>query len=380
MSTHPSPPPAASPLRRLSALSIADWLLVAGLVIQALGHLTSHVPSTGPDAGSLLAAFSNPSVVEMFGLLLFLGGIAYNHHRLGARIEKLDEMHADLVELRALAGARNAEVEWLAGAATMHEIGRQRLQRPAGVLVSATHEVLHNIIGSYAPSIARDLLESAKDPGRAIRIPDNAPIYDMLGGLARELPEGSVWLGISLLDNPAAWTNPQDRFNSYTRTMRDKASAGELMIGRLYYSRLSVPRTGEIPSAPAEDESPGDALLRAMLEEAKAGIAIRFVTGPRDFAPDDMSLVWVPAPGGPRLREIPDERVATALRGAGYSLLCAISYVVRAGSVLQEMKIHSERSTEAARLVAVFEEYWTRRDAVVVASPRSTSRPEADAR
>jgi hypothetical protein len=207
---------------------------------------------------------------------------------------------------------------------------------------------LGDVIGSLVTDHIAPMVERFKRHKRnrrsTLEVRDRSPIHLLMARLGKRLPLGSVWFGITLLNQPKTWTDPlHDQFASFKQTLSERAATQELCVLRLYY----------FDSEAALDS------MRPQLEADKAsGIITRHLSG-ASRQPPDISLLWRPKENGKRLI-LPENTTnpVRAIREQNYRPVCALVYDTLGGVTLTRVRLIPGESDEFDEWAERFTESW----------------------
>jgi len=272
---------------------------------------------------------SLPDAIKVLGLAVFVAGIVLSLREISQRLGELSFTQRFANTLLTLSD-------------TSRRLSRRE---PKSVYLAATTEALSYLVSDYVPKITTKLEEFATNPRVTIEVSDHSPIFDLMYRLGQTLPTGSVWLGITLLENPSAWVLPAEtRFGRFKHIMRKRARSGELGVARIYFF---------------QNESSLTAMQAELSEEIDSRLAVRILREPP--APPDISLLYSPK----RRRstqainlEVQDP--IAQLRDKSYERLCALTYDAHAGTLLKKLSILPGDSTEFSELEGMFADAWKR--------------------
>jgi hypothetical protein len=298
--------------------------------------------------GAYAAEVGNPRVFNFVRWLSFMifGGTIFllmqdiarqfrelkeEHQRAAADQKRLHEM-----SLRALNIAQT----------TMHSADAERwsAEHPDAIHVDVCNRVATYLLKDYTSALAEGIHRSTREPDtRHITVPDYSPIHDLTGSLAERLPNGGVWLGITLVDDERAWSSADQLLNEFAHTTRTRAQAEEITVLRLYNFGADGPSAG---------------MRRCLRREHASKIRVRY----RTVVPPirDISLLYAPPANGASSPPPTDEDVTRTLREAGYTLICAVQYDTREGGALRNARIYAPEHDHTRELLREFDNLWAK--------------------
>jgi hypothetical protein len=334
-----------------------EWLAAFGALVAIVGFL---VPPIGP--GQLLS-----TVVKTAGFAVFLAGLI-----LAMRISARGIEDLRTKDLPRMIDAATERIEGKLGglnlprqiqdlserlddlrpalksagtAMAIYETARDARKNPR-TIVLATSNVISEIFSKYVPQLAESLHDHTKDPSLEIQVRDHSPIHDLMYQLASSLKTGGVWFGITLLEHSSAWRMQEgDSFSKFRDLTRKRAREKELCVLRLYHF---------------ETKTSFELLEKEMREEMQNGIEVRWCIGGEK--PPDISLLWAPKRDGATQFSMPPEMkdVVSAVRTHYFDRICALEYDTRAGALLTNVILYSEKSPEYDRVDNLFQRHWKR--------------------
>lgn len=293
------------------------------------------------------------TAVKWISFLIFAGSIFLLMHEVSRRLRELKEVQEstarDIVDAqeRAFTGIAESNERSLrafdVAETTWHsiDIHRWNTENPDAIHVEACTDVASNLLANHASLIERVHRHTREGAGRPIYVPDYSPIHELTGKLAEDLPQGGVWLGITLVDDERAWSSADQVLNRFAQATRTRAQREQITVLRLY----SFGAAG-----------PSEPMRECLAREHRNGIRVRYQLG---IPPRDMSLLYAPPPGGGTLPAL-DGDVNRALIDAGYSLLCALEYDTREGGTLRSATIYTRGNTHVKELLDEFDNLWSR--------------------
>lgn len=302
-----------------------------GELLTILGGLTGVVGQA-----IFLAGGKQPSVadyVKVIGLAVFVFGVFLAVREMSKRLERVDK--AFIEKLGELTSLRFSSTEQ--ETISTREWARTR---PEEIHVFAANEVLNQMVSTYASGLVTRLrkYEVSKD---AIDMRDLSPINDLIHRLVHSLPVGSVWAGITLLDD-AAWASPKSMFRDFVLEMRRRAEADEIRVFRLFH---------------LSDDQLLPKIKKVMKEEAASKVEVKYSVSTRDDTPD-ISLLWTPQMTMTRADPTLTVEKLLANSGKTHRAACALQYQLLFGSQLAEVKMFAGGADDFKRLGTVFAHKW----------------------
>ncbi|MGO9605083.1 MAG: hypothetical protein ACLQAT_17135 [Candidatus Binataceae bacterium] len=221
--------------------------------------------------------------------------------------------------------------------------GYWNVKEPDSIYIRASSKVLSDIVADYIPRMANGLKQLTTMPNSTLDVHDTSPIHALMHNLGSALPEGSVWFGITLLEDVGAWTGPEEnRFNRFRDLMRERAKLKTLWVLRLYYF---------------DSEANFQRMNDEMATEHRNGIVVKYIIG--GAAPPDISLVWAPSRGATRLAFPRDAKDPIDFVAAPqFEKVCGLQYDTHAGEQLKRVRLYPGRSPEFEELVSTFNRAW----------------------
>lgn len=282
--------------------------------------------------------------VRWVSFMIFGGTIFLLMQDIARQFRELKEEHnqaaADLrqsheTSLRALNIAQS----------TMHNADAERwsAEHPEAIHVDACNEVTTYLLKDYTSALAESIHRHTREPEtRHISVPDYPPIHEITGKLAEKLPNGGVWLGITLVDDERAWSSADQLLNPFAHTTRTRANRDEITVLRLYNF---------------SSDGPSEGMSKCLQREHANKIRVRY----RLAVPPvrDISLLYAPPPQGGSPPPL-DADVTRTLREAGYTLICAVQYDTREGGALRSARIYAPEHGHTRELLTEFDNLWSR--------------------
>lgn len=298
--------------------------------VSALSVVVSNLMSAAQDTGQT-RGLTREEWVEFLSVAVFAGTLIFTIDAVLAELERLREAHAE-----AFQGMRMAETAHL-----LSQTSRWTDDHPAAVHVRSARDVAQHLV-NFVPGLVRDIEQfygHSAATGSMV-VPDQSPVHDLLANLAQHLPQGGVWLGVTLLEQEKTWADPDEAFSRFATTVRRRARH-EILAGRLYHF--------------THDDA-ASAMAATMAREGQAGISIRYRSG---GVRRDMSLLYAP-PEDERNRITGplESDCVRQLREQKYELICAVSFQTRADGVLRGASIYGPKHQEAGVLEGLFELAW----------------------
>ena len=152
----------------------------------------------------------------------------------------------------------------------------------------------------------------------------------LLEELAQHLPRNSVWLGLSKLQSPEAWSKNLGGWNN-------------LLMERVRHKQIHVCRIWALRT-----DSQLPLLLDEMRRQERDGVAVRYSLDARDHdLYPDMSLIWEPRPGGVRVDPtlLAADHPLRARAEADYQRLPGLSFDIGASMMLNAVSVLHKQET-----------------------------------
>ncbi|HEX8392672.1 MAG TPA: hypothetical protein VF665_09990 [Longimicrobium sp.] len=294
-------------------------------VIALLGLLIT----IGVELSDTLADGGNPKWGTIIGFAMLIGGGMWALDRVMHRLEALETS-----QQRTISSLESARLGWRLG-----ELETVCEQNSSLVHVRAARDMADRLHATFVPGIIDEIEAACKKPESQISIDDVSPVHDLLAALATHLPNGGVWLGITLRERTQDWTSYDDAFRRFVTTVRDRAGRGEIQVGRIY----------EFSSEEAR-ESMSEALATAQKEKINV----------RTIAPGghrDISILFAPSGRSgdePRF----DNNLVDSLKIGGYRVLCAAEFDTRGDGVIRGVTLLGPEHERAEELLALYDQRW----------------------
>lgn len=307
-------------------VGLADGLALVGIILTFL-HEFIELALPGEAGG--------PSGwLRLLGLGIFFVGVWVVLHRVLQALDSIKAVHAE-----ALGSLEVAETSRL-----LTEIDAWCGRHPQARHVGAAREVATHLLKDYVPEVIRrvDAFCTAPETKGTIEIEDQSPVHDFLANLAKRLPAGGLWLGITLLEQEKTWSKPDEAFSRFAATMRDRAGRGEVTVARIYH----------FTSTAAKEQMCG-----SLAAEKNRKIQLRWVAGGDR---QDMSILLAPPPSGATALELPlgNGFVRQALE-AGYEPICAVRFETRADGALRKATVYGREHPRTGELTDAYAALWS---------------------
>lgn len=284
---------------------------------------TKRVPKSGPS--------------EAFDKLL--GQLDRIEQKSGS-LETLDKVltQLDRIEQIARHDAGNALLVNLLG-----------LQKDIKVHCHAGGMTISSLFLEDLPRSANDFYQMFRGSQHELQLREHHMVARFLQNLITALPRGSVWLGITRLEDHAAWGDkgaiPYRNFqHAAERRVRNK----ELSYFRLWaFDKEDHVKLAE----------------EIMRQQQTAGFQTRFVVANQGQV-DDISLIWTPTTNqhdDVAIRDPDDPVDELAARADTFEPLCGIKFEARGGRELDAMVIYTRTghpTDDFERLCGQFQERW----------------------
>jgi hypothetical protein len=195
------------------------------------------------------------------------------------------------------------------------------------------------------PRTATQFYKMGEGKEDKLTLTEHQLVDNFLLHLIKALPDGSIWFGITRLQNLAAW-----RRKSTTAAYYDFQRIAEIRTRNqaLSYFRLWA----------FDDEKHVQAMRDVMDRQCEAGFQARISVG-RSL--DDISMIWIPTKPMQKALAVRDLNAPIDEmdeKADLYQSLCAIKFEARGGRELDEMTIFSPSNDAFRRLCIHFQENW----------------------
>jgi hypothetical protein len=194
---------------------------------------------------------------------------------------------------------------------------------------------LEAIAQRYLETTALALNLAHQSRAQPASLDDIAPVSTFLEHLAVNIPNRSVWLGLSLLTNLEAWEGA-DRYTRWSRKLRERGKLGEVHICRVW----SVRNQNELNDLGVE-----------MRKQANDEVIIRYLSP--DVHNDlerlimDLSLIWIPDSNSQEItRAALAENPIAALKASRYRSLPSLFFTVLGATYLESVSAETAERTQ----------------------------------
>jgi hypothetical protein len=207
------------------------------------------------------------------------------------------------------------------------------------------------------PRSARDFYQLGKGEQDQLTLREIHIVDSFVLNLIKELPRGSVWLGVTQLQSPEAWKQQTANaaFHEFQEEVVRRTSNGEIIFYRLWCF---------------DDEGHMDQMKEVLKQHGNAGIRTRYLVG--DEVPPDMSLTWVPrtaigsgVASNPGNRDNPIE----IIKSDHLAPLCGVRFRTRGSRELDEMTLIAPESDAFKQLRHDFSQCWLKASNVSDSGP-----------
>jgi hypothetical protein len=184
-------------------------------------------------------------------------------------------------------------------------------------------------------------------------LPEESIINTFLRHLVEKLPIGSVWLGISCLQDRSAWDQKtgEPSFLKFESSLEDKVQCKQLTCFRSFCFESQE-------------------RLTSMQEEIdkQVNIGINVKAKIVKELPNDLSVIWVPIAGGKRTwkrkmdkkNQSPvDPWTELEMKASGYAPLCGLSFDLRAGRETSRLVILPPAGVAFDDLKQNYQQAWS---------------------
>jgi hypothetical protein len=297
-------------------IRLSEGIAVLGLTAGVVGY------------GLKMADLPGKDYVTVVGLALFLVGIVLSLRDIQSQLKEQRDEHAILLAHRIVA-----------------EAGAHRAVDPGTIFIRATCDVIRGILSDYIPNVAQSLKRHVENPSVEIVVADKSPVFDLMYRLGDSLPDRCVWMGITLLESPAAWEAPiDDRFVDFRDLMRRRAKEKQLNVLRLYYFQTPEAFTRMKPQLEVESAN---------------GIKVKYLIGGEE-PPPDISLLWLPPRNGTARSSTWTDAPTASARSLNYVPLCLLVYATRVGALLTSLNMSAGNARSFAIMENRFSNFWSR--------------------
>lgn len=219
-------------------------------------------------------------------------------------------------------------------------------QPPSLAIVVATGVI--QSLRDYLPLLEGQINRFAASATELV-VEDRSPVDELTYRLVRDIPAGSVWLGITRLDNAGAWQSSEPAISRFVAETRRRLTNDEIFVWRLFHF--------------ATDDAFGG--MRQVLEdEASRGVNVGFQI--RGEPPPDISLVWTPTGDGEvssrEARPLDFDRLLSGADVPCLTRLCAIHFSTAAGILLTRAVVYAGESEMFQSLLLQFAKSWSSAD------------------
>lgn len=296
---------------------------------------------------------SHSEVIEKIGLLLFLVSLVGWLEGSRKSLAKLEKMSREVRALRATAKRMDLIARYGANTTSI-----ARLLYPQDGMAK---KYPHCIAGGE--TLSRLLLEIYKETAQEfdllrnndrseLKLKEHSVINLFLFKLVKSLPKGSVWLGISRMQDARAWRedSAEASYYDFERTVEQNVKDSSLNYFRLLCFR---------------DEARRDEMQPVALHQKSSGIHVRSYF--KDDLPPDLSLIWTPK--DPDLKKLPSGKKVKAADAidpdpiayleANYEPLCGLRFAIRGDREVDFMELFGSASDAFTELKAQFSRSWS---------------------
>lgn len=306
--------------------------------------------------------FSLLTMVMLTGLILWLlwsldhnqraDELATSINHVAERIVNAEEAARDrIVASISQIENRMAKAEQLAIIAASGEFLATLLAQGDGASLRAHFHAggltLSPLLYGVLPQTAKDFHELLLGEKRdRLTLTEHHLVDTFLKNLVEALPVGSLWLGITRLQNVAGW---KDKSATAAYISFQTTAAARTRKEELHYCRLWG----------FNSQRHFQHALRVMRQQVREKFCIRYKV---QSGLKDISIIWVPAPNSKPAKGDKGDALLAEILETGksdyYVKLCAIEFVERGGRELDEMTIYSPRAPNFDDLFDTFKKNW----------------------
>lgn len=268
-----------------------------------------------------------------------LAGVILWLHSSEQKLKKVDQIadQLDRLEGKALYGSTGVSVANLLGL----QNGSETLAhcRAGGLTISP-------LLFDSIPRVVRDFYDLNSGDKDELKLKDRHMVDNFLYNLIKQIPIGSFWFGVSLLQNPEAWQKKTANmaYYNFQREVERRTENQEINYFRLLYF---------------EDELHRENMDSIIQEQQKAKLQLRYKA--TASALEDTSIIWVPVKESKKAVKIKDLNFPIQElenKSNEFKPLCAIKFETRGGRDLDEMEIYSPKTSNFDRLLRNFKDNW----------------------
>ena len=201
---------------------------------------------------------------------------------------------------------------------------------------------------------AEGLYNMTRGSSESVVVSEYHLVDRFLENLIKNLPAGSVWLGVTKLQNADAWTKGfgEEAYLRFQELVERQTRRHAIHFFRLWCF---------------DDANRRDMMMPVLATQLKAGLHIRSIISAEI---PDMSLIWIPRVASDKIASNGDLRgLLDSINSdaSPYQPLCAIEFTARGGRELDKMTIHAPGSEQFTTLRLMYTRSWDRAAQLAVA-------------
>lgn len=230
------------------------------------------------------------------------------------------------------------------GRAPAHLVNLLRLKTPH-FHGQAGGDAIGDVLTRVYARAAEELYNLTSGGQDSVRFEEYHLVDKFLLRLIDVLPNGSVWLGVTRLQNIDAWTerSAEKSYFKFQERVEERTGTNEIEFYRLWCF---------------DDEATQRKMLATQRQQTEKKIVTRSCIAGRNVP--DMSLIWVPkGRAGSAAQSDALSQPFVRLRD-NYDPLCGIVFDERGGKELDAMTLYSPRADHFDKLRFQFEQNWNR--------------------
>ncbi len=279
----------------------------------------------------------NDEGLKKLGILLFLISLVSWLESSNKALAKLDEMASQLARLNLVAKYGSSAV-WLAQLLHPHDDGGTDKYPHCRAGGEALSQLLLN---TYTQN-AVDFHELRRGDRGEVRLKEYSVINLFLKNLVTSLPPGSVWFGVSRLQDSRAWKkeSAEESYLGFEKELEDRAKTQVLTCFRVLCF---------------ENEARSDRMARVAQRQIKNGLHVRRRI---NSAETDLSLIWVPTSKIKPRSRLQDPLKFLEDSTANFEPLCCLEFTIRGGREVDTVTLSPGFSEKFSDLKDEFRDNW----------------------
>lgn len=298
-----------------NALRIPAAIATISLLLEAFSFAIDIIPNLKSHFGEL------DDTMRYGGVVLLMGSLVFAIVKIGEALELVEQISKRHFILDGMARYGASGVA-LANLLSQAEDGEKRF--PHAVAGGATLSEL--ILEKYSLA-AESFLDLLQKKQIEVSLPEESVINTFLRNLVNKLPEGSVWLGTSRLQEASAWhqATGEPSFLKFENRLEERVRGKEIVCFR---------------SICFEDDSRLGTMGPEIEKQRKAGIKISTCINKR--RPQDLTVIWIPT-ANKRLstkEQSPENPwIELEKEKSGYVALCGLCFDIRGDRETSQLRI-----------------------------------------